>query len=70
MPIAAEEYLFVIGVDTYAASHAFAVVAPASAAVGHEAQFPARAAWLSSAVEWAGHHAGSPDVYLVVEGGA
>ena len=36
MPIAAEEYQFVIGKNTYAASHAIAVVAPASAAVGQE----------------------------------
>ena len=28
MPIVAEKYQFVIGVDTHAASHSFAVIAP------------------------------------------
>ena len=62
MPIVAEKYQFVIGVDTHAASHSFAVIAPATTAVGQEAQFPATAAGLSRAVAWAGRHAGSPDV--------
>ena len=66
MPIVAEEYQFVIGVDTHAASHSFAVIAPATRAVGQEAQFPATAAGLSRAVAWAGRDAGSPDVALVV----
>ena len=66
MPIVAEKYQFVIGVDTHAASHSFAVIAPATTAVGQEAQFPATAAGLSRAVAWAGRHAGSPDVALVV----
>ena len=66
MPIVAEEYQFVIGVDTHAASHSFAVIAPATTAVGQEAQFPATAAGLSRAVAWAGRHAGSPDAVLVV----
>ena len=66
MPIVAEKYQFVIGVDTHAASHSFAVIAPATTAVGQEAQFPATAAGLSRAVAWAGRHAGSPDAALVV----
>ena len=33
MPIIAEEYQFVIGVDTHAASHAFAVVTAVNGAV-------------------------------------
>ena len=66
MPIVAEEDQFVIGVDTHAASHSFAVIAPATTAVGQEVQFPATAAGLSRAVAWAGRHAGSPDVALVV----
>ena len=52
--------------DTHAASHSFAVIAPATTAVGQEAQFPATAAGLSRAVAWAGRHAGSPDAVLVV----
>ena len=66
MPIVAEKYQFVIGVDTHAAGHSFAVIAPATTAVGQEAQFPATAAGLSRAVVWAGRHAGSPDAALVV----
>ncbi len=50
MPIVAEKYQFVIGVDTHAASHSFAVIAPATTAVGQEAQFPATATGLSRAV--------------------
>ena len=66
MPIVAKKYQFVIGVDTHDASHSIAVVAPATMAVGQEAQFPATAAGLSWAVAWAGRHARSPDVALVV----
>jgi hypothetical protein len=40
MPIVAEEYQFVIGVDTHAASHSFAVAAPATTAVGAESGNP------------------------------
>ena len=65
MPIVAVKDQFVIGVDTHAASHSFAVIAPATTAVGQEVQFPATAG-LSRAVAWAGRHAGSPDAALVV----
>ena len=42
------------------------MVAPATTAVGQEVQFTATWAGLSRAVAWAGRHAGSPDVALVV----
>lgn len=69
MPIVAEEYQFVIGVDTHAASHAFAVIRAQTTALIREAEFPATAAGLARAVSWAARHAGEPAVVLVaVEG--
>ena len=41
MPIVAKRYQFVIGVDSHAASHSFAVVARAVTAAAQEVRFPA-----------------------------
>jgi hypothetical protein len=43
MPIVAKRYQFVIGVDSHAASHSFAVVARAVTAAAQEVRFPAAA---------------------------
>jgi transposase len=69
MPIVAEKYGFVIGVDTNAASHALAVITAATTAVVAQSAFPATVAGLSRAVSWAARRAGEPaGVLIVVEG--
>jgi hypothetical protein len=69
MPIIAEEYQFVIGVDTHAASHAFAVVTAVNGAVISQDEFPATSAGVSRAVAWVARRGGQPDdVLVVVEG--
>lgn len=69
MAIVAEQYPFVIGVDTHAATHAFAVIDATTTAVVAQGEFPATPAGLARAVSWAARHAGGPDsVLIVVEG--
>lgn len=66
MSMVAEQYPFVIGVDTHAASHSFAVIAAVSAAIVDPADFPTRPAGLSRATAWAARRAGMPTAALVV----
>lgn len=66
MPIVAEKYQFVIGVDTHAVSHAFAVVDAVHGSVTSQEEFPATTAGLSRAAAWVARRAGQPDVVLVV----
>ena len=69
MPIIAEEYQFVIGVDTHAASHAFAVVTAVNGAVISQDEFPATSAGVSRAAAWVARRSAQPDdVLVVVEG--
>ncbi len=48
MPIVAEEYQFVIGVDTHAASHSFAVIAYAAKLTASGRRAGTRPAWMPS----------------------
>jgi len=66
--IVSEQYEFVIGVDTHAASHTFAVVAAATGAVLGHAVFPASAAGLSRAQGWLTERAGHAAALVVIEG--
>jgi transposase len=69
MTIVAERYSFVIGVDTHAASHTFAVVAAATAALGPVEAFPSTGPGLARAVAWTARHTGaSEQALIVVEG--
>lgn len=52
MAVVAEQFDYVIGVDTHAAKHAYAVVGAATGAVVARAQFPTSPAGLARAVEW------------------
>lgn len=67
-PMVPEEYDFVIGVDTHAATHTFAVVAAATGAVLDHAVFPTSAAGLQRAQGWIGRRAGNEATLVVVEG--
>lgn len=69
MPIVAEQYAFVIGVDTHAASHAFAVVDARFGGVLDQQSFPVTVAGLSRARSWVTRRTGNPvGVLVVVEG--
>ena len=56
-PIVSEQYEFVIGVDTHAATHTFALVKAATGAVLGNAVFAASGAGLSRALDWLTRHA-------------
>ena len=69
MPIVAEHYQFVIGVDTHAASHAFAIIHAGTSAVRDRGQFPATTAGLARSVTWVGRRtADAGSVIVVIEG--
>lgn len=69
MPIVAEHYEFVIGVDTHAASHAFAAIQADNSAITGQGQFPVTDAGLSQAVAWAARlTTRAESVIVVVEG--
>jgi transposase len=69
MTIVAQEYPFVIGVDTHAKNHAFAILAAGTGAVVDQGQFPSTAAGMARAIDWAARRTGGDLAALwVVEG--
>ena len=68
MPIVAENYRFVVGVDTHAATHSYAIVA-ASGALIDQRTFPTTAAGLARAAAWIDGSASTPaEVLIAAEG--
>lgn len=67
-PIVSEQYQFVIGVDTHAASHTLAVLAAGTGAVLDNDTFPSTAAGLARAVGWTARRIGEGSALFVVEG--
>jgi len=57
MAVVAQEFEYVIGVDTHAATHTLAVVAAATGAVLSKGQFPTSPAGLARAADWITRHA-------------
>ena len=68
MPIVAEEYTFVIGVDTHAATHSLALVTAATGAIVDQAVFPNTPPGLDRALTWISHRIGSQPALIVIEG--
>jgi len=66
--IVSEQYEFVIGVDTHAATHTFALVAGATGAALDHAVFPTSAAGLSRAEGWLARRVGDAPTLVVIEG--
>ncbi|MDA8267985.1 MAG: hypothetical protein M0013_06375 [Actinomycetota bacterium] len=66
--IVSDEYEFVIGVDTHAARHSFAVVAAATGAVLDHALFPTSPAGLSRGQSWIDRWTAGATTLVVVEG--
>lgn len=69
MTIVAHTHPFVIGVDTHARSHAIAVLAAPHGELVDSTSFPATAAGLARAIDWAGRRTGGDlQVLWVIEG--
>lgn len=63
-----KQYEFVVGVDTHAATHTFALVAAATGAALAHAEFPTSPAGLSRAQSWLQQRLGEHAALIVVEG--
>jgi transposase len=68
MAIVADRYEYVIGVDTHAASHTFALTTAATGVVQHTVVFPASPAGLDRAVAWIAQRAKQTPALVVVDG--
>lgn len=68
MAIIAEEFEFVVGVDTHARTHTFTAVHAATGAVVDTAAFPATSAGMDRAVNWVRRRTGGERVFAAVEG--
>jgi transposase len=68
MPIVAEEYTFVIGVDTHAATHSLALVTAATGAIVDQAVFANTPPRLDRALTWITHRIGGQPALIVIEG--
>ena len=70
MPIVADSYQFVVGVDTHAATHSYAILACPAGVVIDTATFPTTSSGLSRAREWIGRRTrGDLDGVLIVAEG-
>jgi transposase len=58
MSIVADSYTYVVGVDTHAATHQYAVIAAATGGVLDQAEFPTTRAGLARAIDWIGRRTG------------
>ncbi len=66
MPIVAEQYPFVAGVDTHARTHTLAVIETGSGREIGAATFPATAAGNARAAAWLSRRGGDPNGVLVL----
>lgn len=57
MPIVADEYTHVIGVDTHARTHTYAIVETITGRLVTVAEFPTSSAGLARAITWMSRHA-------------
>ncbi|WP_024366346.1 IS110 family transposase [Arthrobacter sp. TB 26] len=68
MAIIAEEFEFVVGVDTHARTHTFTAVHSATGAVVDTAAFPATSPGMDRAITWIRRRTGGERVFAAVEG--
>ncbi|UZG55083.1 hypothetical protein ONE62_34415 [Rhodococcus opacus] len=68
MPIVADQYEFVIGVDTHAATHSLSVVTAATGAIVDQSMFPTNPSGLERAVTWISRRVGEHATLVVIEG--
>jgi len=68
MPIVAEQYAFVIGVDTHAANHSFALINATNGTIIDQAVFPTSPAGLDRACTWITRGIDEKSALVVIEG--
>ena len=68
MPIVAEQYTFVIGVDTHAATHSLALVSASTGALIDQSVFPNTPPGLDRALTWITHRIAGQSALVVIEG--
>jgi transposase len=68
MSIVAEEYTFVIGVDTHPATHSLALISATTGAVVDQSVFPTTPSGLDRALTWITRRVGNDSVLVVIEG--
>jgi transposase len=68
MAIVADQYDFVIGVDTHAATHTLALITADTGAIRQQAQFPTSPAGLRRAVGWIRRHTQDAATLVVIDG--
>jgi transposase len=68
MPIVAEQYTFVIGVDTHAATHSLALVSASTGALVDQAVFPNTPPGLDRALTWIAQRIDGQSALVVIEG--
>ncbi len=68
MPIVAEHYSFVIGVDTHAATHSFALINATNGGIIDQAVFPNSPAGFDRAYTWITHRINEKPTLVVIEG--
>lgn len=68
MAIIAEDFEFVVGVDTHARTHAFTTVHSATGALVDTAAFPTTSAGIDRAIAWIRRRTGGETVFAAVEG--
>ena len=68
MAIIAEEFEFVVGVDSHARTHTFTAVHAPTGAVVDTATFPATSAGMDRAITWIRRRTGGERVFAAVEG--
>ena len=68
MPIVAEQYAFVFGVDTHAATHSFALISATNGAIIDQAVFPTSPAGLDRACAWITRGIDAKSALVVIEG--
>jgi transposase len=66
--IVSEQYEYVVGVDTHAATHTLAVTAMPGGAVLAQDTFSTTASGLGKALSWTARRVGQATVLVVVEG--
>lgn len=71
MSIVAHAHPFVVGVDTHARNHVYAILAATTGALLETRVFPTSAAGISRAINWVARHTGADaDTLWVIEGAA
>ena len=71
MSIVAHSHPFVVGVDTHARNHVYAILAPATGALLETREFPTTAAGIIRAISWVGRRTDADaDTLWVIEGAA